>query len=284
MRDLRQREIGVIFWAVEDPHESLSFVRQFGLHAGQLGFGGDLDLSTTAERWRTALEENADISLVTAVCSYTGEEYSDVGAVQRTVGFVPQDTRAERVIRTKTVADIAANLGIRDVACHIGFVPEEPGTRSYAEIRDVVREICDHLGEQGQQFALETGQESAPALLSFIGDVGRPNLKVNFDPANMVLYGTGDPVEAIRILAEHVVSVHCKDAEWPDKTKPGALGVERPLGTGVVDFPAFLTVLKQLNYQGILSIEREEPDAQQRIADIHHAVKFLKGLLGEYPQ
>ena len=138
--------------------------------------------------------------------------------MQTTVGLVPPGTRAERVARTKAVSDVARDLGLESVACHIGFVPEDPQEALYAEIRDVARDLCDHCGKNGQSFTLETGQEPAQVLLRFIEDVDRPNLRINFDPANMILYGTGDPIEALDVLAKRVLSVHCKDGDWPPRT------------------------------------------------------------------
>lgn len=279
MLGLEDLEIGLMFWAGPDARQTLRSVKEFGVRAGQLGFPGDLPLDGAAERWGEALTTEKFVA-VTAVCSYVGEDYADIPTVQRTVGLVPRNTRAERVKRTKDVSDVARKLAIDSVACHIGFVPEEPGHPEYAGIRDVAREICDHCGENGQSFTLETGQEPAKVLLRFIEDVKRPNLKINFDPANMILYGTGDPVEALQVLGSQVVSVHCKDGDWPPVGKPEALGVERPLGEGSVGIPRFLAKLKEVGYRGILSIEREEPDQAKRAADIRKAITLLKRLTG----
>jgi L-ribulose-5-phosphate 3-epimerase len=276
MRLVNKQELGLMFWSSEYPEQSLAFVQQFHLHAGQLGFGGDLPLDHIGERWRKALENHSDFAIPTAVCSYQGEDYGNIALVQQTVGLVPPATRHERVTRTRQVAAIAADLKIPSIACHIGFIPADRTSADYLQIRDVVRDICDHSASAKQTFALETGQEPAEELLHFIEDVDRPNLKVNFDPANMVLYGTGDPIEALRLLGPHVVSVHCKDGDWPSPSRPGTLGEERRLGDGAVDFKQFLPTLDEVSYAGILSIEREEPDAGRRLADIHHAISFLK--------
>jgi len=111
-------------------------------------------------------------------------------------------------------------------------------------------------------------------------DVARPNLKINFDPANMILYGTGDPIEALGVLGKHVVSVHCKDGDWPARDTPEALGKERALGEGSVGMEAFIHKLKEVGYRGVLSIEREEPNQEQRDADIRKAVALLRKLTG----
>lgn len=277
MLGLEDLEIGLLFWAREDPEKTLAEVNQFGLRAGQLGLSGELPLSGAAERWDEALTA-AHFVVTTAVCSYVGESYADMGTVQRTVGIVPEGTRRERIARTKAVSDFAADLGIESIACHIGVLPHDRESRLYGTIRDAARDLCDYCGERGQNFVLETGQEPAKVLLQFIEDVQRPNLKINFDPANMILYGTGDPIEALDVLAPHVVSVHCKDGDWPPRDRQDALGIERPLGEGSVDLPRFIAKLKEIGYRGVLCIEREEPDPKQRDADIHKAIALLQKL------
>lgn len=279
MLGLEDLEIGLMFWAGRDARQTLRSVKEFGVRAGQLGFPGDLPLDGVAEQWDQALTAEK-FTPVTAVCSYAGEDYADIPTVQRTVGLVPRNTRAERIERTKAVSDTARKLAIDSVACHIGFVPEEPDDPEYPGIRDVAREICDHCGENGQFFTLETGQEPAKVLLRFMEDVNRPNLRINFDPANMILYGTGDPIEALEVLGSKVISVHCKDGDWPPVDKPEALGIERPLGEGSVDVPRFVAKLKEIGYRGVLSIEREEPDLVKRAADVRKAVALLRRITG----
>jgi sugar phosphate isomerase/epimerase len=142
----------------------------------------------------------------------------------------------------------------------------------------MVRRICDYAARNGQVFALETGQEPAHVLLEFLKDCGRPNLKINFDPANMILYGSGDPIEAVGVLAQHVVSVHCKDGNWPPADKPGALGEEKPLGQGSVGIDRFIAKLKSLGYAGTLNIEREGQSPEQWRKDLAMAVELLARL------
>jgi sugar phosphate isomerase/epimerase len=269
-----------MFWARPDARETLRRVKSFGLRAGQLGFPGDLPLKGAVERWDEALTAE-HFTAVAAVCSYTGEDYADIPTVQTTVGLVPKGTRVERVARTKAVSDVARGLAIESVACHIGFVPEDPEEALYAEVRDVARDICDHCAKNGQSFTLETGQEPARVLLRFIEDVDRPNLKINFDPANMILYGTGDPIEALDVLAKRVLSVHCKDGDWPPRDEPLALGKERPLGEGSVDMPQFIAKLKEIGYRGVLTIEREGVDEERQAGDIRKAIALLKKLTRE---
>ncbi len=280
MQGLEDLEIGLVMWAGPDPVQTLREAKQFGLRAGQLGFSEALSLEGAADRWDQALTNEA-FSVTTALCSYEGEDYSDIPAVMRTVGLVPLETRARRIEHTKAVSDLASKLGIDSVACHIGFLPHDPSEPLYREMQAVTLDLARHCNSNGQNFTLETGQEPAKVLMRFIADVRHPNLKINFDPANMILYGTGDPIEALNVLAEHVVSVHCKDGDWPPMDQPQSLGRELPLGQGKVDLPAFLMKLKEVGYRGLLAIEREGvSDTKERDRDIRHAVQLLRQLTG----
>ncbi|MCX6623476.1 MAG: sugar phosphate isomerase/epimerase [Acidobacteria bacterium] len=279
MQPLADLEIGVMFWAGRDPLETVREVRSFGVRCGQLAFGGDVALAGAAAQWGAALAAE-QLTIVTAFCAYVGEDYADIPTVQRTVGFIPPATREEREQRTLAVSDFAAELGIPSVACHIGFVPEDENDPDYVAVRAMVRRICDHCAKHNQTFALETGQEPAGVLLEFLRDVDRPNLKINFDPANMILYGTGDPIEAVGVLGKEVITVHCKDGDWPPKGVAGALGTEQPLGQGSVGMPQFISKLKEIGYRGTLNIEREGQSPELWRQDVKKAVGLLEKLRG----
>ncbi len=277
MQLLRDREIGVMFWAGRDPVETVRELKALGARCGQIGIAGDFPLAGAAAQWKAALQAE-DFPVVTAFCAYTGESYADIPTVQRTVGFIPPKTRAEREQRTYAVSDFARDVGIPSIATHIGFVPEDSSDPDYLAVREMVRRVCDHARKNKQTFALETGQEAAETLRAFFIDVNRENLGINFDPANMILYGTGDPIDALGILAQHVVSVHCKDGDWPPKGVAGALGEEKPLGQGSVGMDRFIQKLKSINFKGPLNIEREVQDQAQRLRDIAMGVKLLEKL------
>ena len=143
----------------------------------------------------------------------------------------------------------------------------------------MVRRICDRCATNGQNFHLETGQEPAGILLDFLVDTGKPNLAINFDPANMILYGTSDPIEAMEILKGHIRSVHVKDGEWPDKAKPGSLGAEKPLGQGSVGIARYIAKLKEIGYTGPLVIEREGTTPEIWTQNVAAAITLLKSLV-----
>ena len=277
MQPLRDLEIGVMFWAGRDPLETVREVKGLGVRCGQLGIPGDFDLAGAADGWKAAIEAE-DFTLVTVFAAYAGEGYADIPTVQRTVGFIPPATREEREARTLEVSDFAAALGVGSIAMHVGFVPEDTSDPDYVAVRGMVRRVCDHAAKYNQTFALETGQEPAQALLEFFKDVNRSNLAINFDPANMILYGTGDPIEALGVLAAHVVSVHAKDGDWPPTGIADALGAEQPLGQGSVGMERFVAKLKEIGYTGAMNIEREVADHQQRLRDIRMGVELLERL------
>ena len=278
MQPVREMEIGVMFWAGRDPAESIRELKDAGARCGQLGVPGDFTLdAAAASAWKQAIEAEA-FPLVTVFAAFTGESYADIPTVQRTVGFIPAATRAEREKRTLEISDFAATLGVSYIALHVGFVPEDRSDPDYLAVREMVRRVADHAASHRQVFALETGQEPAPVLLRFIEDVNRPNIRINFDPANMILYGSGDPIEALGLLGAYVVSVHCKDGDGPPKDKPGALGTERPLGRGSVGIPRFIAKLKEVGYKGALCIEREVEDREERMRDVRAAAAMLERL------
>lgn len=177
--------------------------------------------------------------------------------------------------RAERVSDFAKFLGVKRVASHIGFIPEDPSEEAYGDLAETVRHLADYCERNGQVFALETGQEPAEVLLEFIEDVDCDNVRVNFDPANMILYGSGEPLPALELLADYVDGVHVKDGGWP--MEKGKLGTERPLGEGKVNIPAYIAKLKEIRYTGPLTIEREISGAQQ-VADIKKAIEWLKEL------
>ncbi len=230
-----------------------------------------------AERFLQRLDE-LGIQLTAVFGGFEGESYADIPTVARTVGLVPPETRQVRTTEMKEIADFAKTLLCDVVALHLGFVPHDRTDPLYQEVIDVTRDLCDHCAGNGQRLHLETGQESADALLQFIEDVQRENLFINFDPANMILYGTGDPIEALRKVGPFVRSVHCKDGKWADQ--PGKeWGTEVPLGEGDVGMENYLRTLLEIGYDGPLTIEREipqEPDRQKR--EIGHAVQLLTEL------
>lgn len=221
------------------------------------------------------------ISVTAVFGGFDGESYADIPTVVNTVGLVPKETRASRLAEMKEISDFAKMLGCDVIALHLGFVPHDPADPDYKEVVAVTQELCKHAAANGQALHLETGQETAPALVQFIDDTGCDNLFVNFDPANMILYGAGEPIEALELLGPRVKSCHFKDATWA--ANPGKeWGEEKRLGDGEVGMKKYLQTLDKIGFTGPLTIEREIPqDPERQKEEIGHAVGLLKELKSE---
>ncbi len=222
----------------------------------------------------------AGITVTCVFGGFDGESYADIPTTARTVGLVPEETRAARVQEMKEISDFAKILGCCVVGLHVGFVPEDRNSPNYKSLIAVTRDLLDHVAANGQNLHLETGQESADHLLEFIHDVQRSNLFINFDPANMILYGTGNPIEALKKVGHLVRSIHCKDAKWAAPELRGKeWGCEVALGEGDVGMETYLKTLKEVGYRGPLTIEREiAHDRERQKRDIGTAVELLQRL------
>lgn len=261
------------------------------------GFGVDLDIahelgvttvhlhapsrdSRTPEAAQAFAERLQALGLrVTVVfAGFDGESYADIPTVKQTIGLVPTETRQARLVELKSIIDFTEWLAVDATGLHIGFVPHDTTDPDFAALVETTREACDYAAKKGIHIHLETGQEPADILLGFLEAVDRPNLFVNFDPANMILYGCGEPIPALKTIGPYVRSIHCKDANWSDHPSE-TWGQEMPLGEGSVDFAEYLKTLDAIGYTGPLTIEREIPQepARQK-AEIGGAVALLDRL------
>ncbi len=270
--------IGAMISTGRDLAGRLKRLKEAGFQCVQLVSPPEADLAGPRFQELVEVVKASGVPVVGVAAVYQGESYADVAAVRATVGLLPAETRPARMEHTKRCGDFAHALDASNLTSHIGYIPEDRDHPDYGALVKALQEICDYLAPRGQNFCLETGQESADLLRAFIGDVGRDNLKVNFDPANMIMYGTGDPVAALDVLGPWVVGVHCKDGVWPKAS--GQLGEERKLGEGDVGIERFLVKLKEIGYQGPLVIEREIPGEQQ-MADFLAGKRLLEETIGK---
>ncbi len=220
----------------------------------------------------------AGFRLTGAMLGFPGEDYTTPQTIQKSGGFGDPATRPERLERFKWALDRTLALGLKDLMLHAGFLPE-PGEPDRKPFLDTLAKVADLAKAKGVTIAFETGQETADLLKRTLEELKNPNLKVNFDPANMILYDKGDPIRAVEILGPYIRSVHVKDA---NRTRvPGTWGDEVPLGQGQVNIKRFVQTLKKVGYQGPLCIEREVGNQEQRVADIAHGIKVLMECLGK---
>ena len=266
--------LGLIIGIGKDPDASMAKVRDLGLPTSQV-FVDELEMELVG-KLRQALEKH-QIEATSLVVGGPGKEVWDFYQGPLTIGLVPRETRAARIAHIKKASDFAKQCGIQAVQTHCGFIPENPNDPVYKETIVAMKEVVGYCKNNGQNFRYETGQETPITLVRAIQDVGLDNQGVNFDLANLILYGKANPVDAIELLGPYVQGIHAKDGLFP--TDPKNLGKEVPIGKGKVDFPRIIERLKQLNYQGAVTIEREISGPQQ-VADVQEAKAYLEKLIG----
>jgi len=266
--------LGLIIAIGKDPGAAIAKVRDLGLVSCQV-FVSDFDPQDAAPL-RRALDQNK-IEATSLVVGGPGREVWDFYDGPLTIGLVPRDTRAARIAHLKKTSDFAKQCGIPAVQTHCGFIPENPNDPLYKEVVTAMREVAEYCQRNGQNFRYETGQETPITLVRAIRDVGLDNQGVNFDLANLILYGKANPVDAIETLAPYVQGIHAKDGLFP--TNAHQLGEEVPIGKGKVDFPLIIARLKQLQYGGAVTIEREISGPRQ-IEDVRAAKEYLEALIG----
>lgn len=266
--------LGLIIGIDKDPDAAMAKIHDLGLQTCQVFV--DEIAAELVGRLRQALDKN-QIEATSLVVGGPGKEVWDFYQGPLTIGLVPRETRAARIAHLKKASDFAKQCGIAAVQTHCGFIPENPNDPVYKETVLAMREVASYCKRNGQNFRYETGQETPITLVRAIQDVGVDNQGVNFDLANLILYGKANPVDAIELLGPYVQGIHAKDGMWP--TNPKELGQEVPIGKGKVDFPRIIARLKELNYRGAVTIEREISGPQQA-EDVREAKTYLEKLIG----
>jgi sugar phosphate isomerase/epimerase len=274
-----QHAIGVCSWSVRAGRmaELVAACRELGLSHVQLKLASLLEMDEAGRESELAVLREAGIELTAGMMNFAGEDYSTIAMIRQSGGVLPDERWPLRRAAALAAGDLAQAIGLRRVSTHIGFIPRS-GDARYQVVVERAAEIARHYQGLGLELLMETGQEAATELLQFLNDVPVKNLAVNFDPANMILYGAGDPVEAVRVLGRHIRHVHIKDARLSDQ--PGLKwGTEVPFGQGHVDVAGFLGALRQVGYAGPLVIEREA--SVGRLSDIRTAIETLRRAAAE---
>lgn len=262
------RRVGVCSWSLtpKTPHELVESIKACSLHAVQLALLPLAQGEWKFDETRAALED-ARIAVLSGMLSMKGEDYSTLDSIKATGGVRSDKDWPDNLKNARAAAAVASELGLKLVTFHAGFLPHEPGDSLRKTMLDRLRQIAGAFAEKKISVGLETGQESAETLLEVLSDLEAPNVGINFDPANMILYAMGDPVAALERLASRVMQIHIKDAV---KTRiPGQWGTEVPAGEGDVNWRKFFAVLNRKCPDCELAIEREAGDS--RIADIKAA-------------
>lgn len=278
---------GVITDCFKKPlDDSIITAKKLGIDGVQLyATSGDFSPETlTEERKKEIKKLLSDNGLVvSALCG-------DMGGY----GFEIEKDNAARVEKTKKIIDFAVEFGTNVVTTHIGVIPADKSEPRYAVMLKALTECGLYAKEKGVTMAIETGPEKAKTLLAFLKDT-KGGVGVNLDPANFTMVTDQDAVEAVYLLKDYIVHTHAKDGVLIDKNQNptdvyhafAVGGVEAlnackgfkevPLGEGQVDWKKYIRALKEIGYEGFLTIERETGENPE--ADIIKAVGFLKELI-----
>jgi L-ribulose-5-phosphate 3-epimerase len=269
----KKMRLGVVTGLAKDPDAAIKRVHDLGFPTCQVGVGA-MDDDAVAQL-RAAVAKYG-VEVTSAIAGGPGPEVYDFYQGPETIGLVPRKTREARIARIKQVSDFAKKAGIPGVQTHCGFIPENPNDPLYTETVEAIRSVAQYCKQNGQTFRCETGQETPVTLVRTIKDVGLDNVGVNFDVANVILYGKANPVDAVELFGPYILGVHAKDGLFPTDTKQ--LGREVPIGQGKVNFPVLIGLLKKAGYQNPLTIEREIAGVKQA-EDIRASKEFLEKLI-----
>lgn len=239
----------------------------------------DRELLTEAQAQavRKAMEQYK-VTITAFWCGWEGPKVWDFYDGQETLGLVPEAFRFRRLAMLLEGAEFARMIGVRDLVTHVGYMPENPHDPRYPAVLACLKQLVKKCASYGQRFLFETGQETPVTLRRAIEDIGMDNVGVNLDPANLIMYGKGNPVDALDVFGEYVMGIHGKDGCYP--TDGHFLGKEVPLGEGKVNYPLLIARLKEIGYDGDITIEREI-DGDEQIKDILAGKKFLEKLIAK---
>jgi sugar phosphate isomerase/epimerase len=262
-------------WSLQPKNvdDVIAGAREIGLNRVQLALE---PLLSADGAWKNTFERlrDAGISVASGMMACVGEDYTTIESIHRTGGVVPDVTWKETWSNFRKIAPMASAQGMRLVTLHAGFIPDDEESFLFAKLVKRIAQISALFAEYGIRTGLETGQESAGTLSRFLQTLSEFDVGVNFDPANMLLYGSGDPIDALRSLLPFVKQVHVKDATRSPRA--GVWGEEVPVGTGEVNWQQFFDILNVGNFSGYLVIEREA--GNNRAGDIRIAKEFLAQL------
>lgn len=263
---------------ISEANNKFAELKKYGFESCQLVYKPEKYITEDALAIKKSACENG-IDISAQFCGYYDNHVVwDNYYGFHTSGLNIEAYRYDRIEYVKNAATFASQAGISDIVIHAGFIPNNPFSAEYSTLLTAVELICSHCKSIGVNVLLETGGEAAVALLRLITDIGRDNLFINLDPANMLMYGYANPVDALFTIGKYVRNVHGKDGCPP--TDPRILGEEKCVGEGMVDFYKVFAKLKELGYDRYITIEREISGDKQ-IDDILTAKAYFEKMLSE---
>jgi L-ribulose-5-phosphate 3-epimerase len=268
--------LGKVTWVGNDETIDMviSGIHELGLQVCQIGFD-NLSVEVVGSLREALRKYQVEVNAISE--HNPGPRIFDFYQGPLTIGIIPAATRAMRIQALKLAADVASRVGIPAIHTHCGFIPEDPNDPIYPQAVAAVKEVAGYCKQRNLMLLCETGQETPITLVRLIEDVNLGNVFVNLDVANLILYGKGNPVDAMEVFGDRVRGVHAKDGRFPTDSRN--LGTEMAIGAGMVDFQAVFSHLKKANYSGAIMIEREVGSEEERKHDVLRSIKFLEDLI-----
>ncbi len=271
-------EIGVLSKFAADGSNPFERIAAHGVAVTQL-CNWDMTRWTSENAAKTKrFAKDAKVRIAGLWAGYSGPAAWNFTEGPDTLGLVPVAYRKQRVAELKLGADFAARCGIPAIITHCGFIPENPSDPLYRGTLDAIGDVARYCEKLGLGFWFETGQETPVTLLRTIEDLALPNVGINFDTANIILYGKGNPLDAIDVFGKYITNLHAKDGLYP--TNGRELGKEVPVGEGKSQYRKLIPRLYEAGFRGEVVIEREI-EGEQQTRDIIKTVKFLRKLIAK---
>lgn len=272
MTPLRKRQLAVCSWSgrPDTPRTMIARLQTLGIDRIQLA----LDPLLLQPAWGEVANQlrDAGVTVVSAMFETRREDYSSPAAIRRSSGLLPSTAYIETLLRVPAYIELMGQLAIDRVSFHAGFMPADVADPRHALLLQRLGAMADAFAADGKQLLLETGQETAVTLAHTLRSLDKPNLKVNFDPGNLLLYNMGDPIQALQGLLPWIAQIHVKDAIASGD--PEIWGQEKSAGEGEVDWARFFEVLARADYGGDLVIECESLD--DPFEGIRRSLAFLE--------
>ncbi len=270
---MEEIKLGVII-GLRNIEEGLDKIKKLGLSLCQIAFAAD-EIENYSPYEIRKKAEDYKIEIFSVFMGFKGQIFNNKDGPE-TMGFVAPKYRDERLKIAFKFSDFVKEMGVKYIVCHVGFIPDDEEDPIYKTFLPIMRKVIEKCKENNQIFCFETGQELPSTLKRTIIDIGMDNVGINLDPANLILYGKANPLDAVEIFGEYVKSMHGKDGLWPNRDE--YLGKEVPIGEGMVNFPVLLRRLKKKGFKGPIIIEREIAGEKQ-FEDIKRAIEYLKPYL-----
>lgn len=271
--------VGLLVNATENFEEELRHAKELGFDFGQLVvWNMEFYTEENLLKLKKALTE-LDFTVTDLWCGWSAPVIWSHPEKYASLGLVPKQYRAKRLEELKRGGEFAYKLGVKNIITHTGFIPDDPAAEAHIGVVEALKELCGELHSRGQSFAFETGEELPLTLSMVINEIGLPNVGVNFDPANLISGGRGNPCDAMELLAGRVFGMHAKDAVPPKFGETG--GKQVVVGEGRVDFPRLIRQLMESGYKGDIVIEHEIKNRPDRDGDILKTKQYLDNIIAE---